>query len=699
MTKHTIFRMISTLMAGAGLVLGATTAWGQTSFRGTWADAFHVGFKNSSQVNQMVGYAVQGNYNAIIAEVMAYQDNVGGGHGAYWTSDYIPKATDAATGFDPLSYLCQQAHAQGLEVHAWLVTYRVCDEWPPAGNTLLAAHPEWITVPRDDIGTGAKPVKPNPADPGSWYFMLDPGSPEVQDYLISIVRELVTRYPIDGINWDYIRYTQTDGGYPADNNYYNSSLKRFQRIYNRSDVPSTSDSQWSDFRRRTIDELIRRCRAEIPNMPSSRQPLRLTADVLAAGSYSGNFTSSTAYIYFQNWKYWMDMAWLDATIPMNYKREHCSNEASMFRSWVNAAVGWRNGRHLYAGQATYLNTMPNSVTQMSYALNQGADGTASYSYYATKAIEDICDDSDGWANDWTWYPYVAQNLFTMPVATPSMPWRSPATATEGTVWGQIWNRPTALPVDDASVTIGSRPVSKTDGNGYYMVSLLPATGAGTNYTVSATKSGLTPGSYAYGLAVAGESRRYDITLGASPPRIGINGAETSIVLTKQVAYQTTLPSDTFTVGAMVWPAYGSLNYRITDNVSWLSVTPDLGTSNGEADDISIDYSTGTLEPGQYTGIIAVSDPWAMVNPRTVTIELTVTPPPVPGDFDLDGDVDQSDLARMQVCLSGSTIPQSDPNCAGAKLDGDSDVDQDDMRLFLGCFSGPGQPGDYNCLNP
>ncbi len=702
MSKKYTFQKVGSMTASVVFVLGVSTAWGQTSFRGTWADAFHIGYKNAAQVNELVGYAVQGNYNAIIAEVLAYHDNDGGGHGAYWTSDYIPKATDAAAGFDPLAYLCQQAHAQGLEVHAWLVPYRVCDVWPPSGNSILAAHPEWITVPRADIGTGAKPVKPDVNKPATWYYMLDPGSPEVQDYLVAIVRELVTHYPIDGINWDYIRYTQTDGGYPSDNNYYYSGLKRFQRITGRSDVPAvTGDAAWNDFRRQTINELVRRCRAEIPGMPSSRQPVRLSADVMAAGGYGGSFTSSTAYIYFQNWKYWMDMAWLDATIPMNYKREHCSSEATMYRSWVNAAVSWKNGRNVYCGQGAYLNTMPNSITQMNYALNNGSDGIASYSYYATRVTEDVCESpaQDPWVNDWSWYTYVADNIFLTPVAPPEMPWRSSAAATEGTVWGQIYSSSDSLPVDDASVTIGTRPVNKTDGNGYYVVTLLPATAAGNNYTLWVSKSGLPSGSYGYALAIAGEVRRYDVTLGASAARIGINGSESSTVLTREIAYQGSLPGETFTVEAMLWPASGSLNYRITDDASWLAVDTAHGTSNGEADTITISYSTNSLTPGEYTGVITVADPAAVVSQQTVTVNLTVHPPPIPGDFDGDDDVDQADMARMQVCLSGATVPQEDPDCQAAKFDGDSDVDQDDMQKFLGCLSGPGTMGDYNCLNP
>lgn len=73
------------------------------------------------------------------------------------------------------------------------------------------------------------------------------------------------------------------------------------------------------------------------------------------------------------------------------------------------------------------------------------------------------------------------------------------------------------------------------------------------------------------------------------------------------------------------------------------------------------------------------------------------PPPVPGDFDDDGDVDMDDFGHFQWCLSGSSVPQPDPACAGARLDGDSDVDEADLILFLECMSGANVPADPDCL--
>lgn len=73
-------------------------------------------------------------------------------------------------------------------------------------------------------------------------------------------------------------------------------------------------------------------------------------------------------------------------------------------------------------------------------------------------------------------------------------------------------------------------------------------------------------------------------------------------------------------------------------------------------------------------------------------------PVIPGDFDSDGDVDDTDFATFQSCATRSGITQPNPACAAAKLDADTDVDMNDFGLFQRCYSGAGLPGRTNCTN-
>ncbi|MBI4579550.1 MAG: hypothetical protein HY718_07610, partial [Planctomycetes bacterium] len=71
---------------------------------------------------------------------------------------------------------------------------------------------------------------------------------------------------------------------------------------------------------------------------------------------------------------------------------------------------------------------------------------------------------------------------------------------------------------------------------------------------------------------------------------------------------------------------------------------------------------------------------------------------VPGDFDFDRDVDADDLAVFAACATGPGIPQSDPACVKARLDGDDDVDSADFGIFQRCLSAADTPADPGCAN-
>jgi PKD repeat protein len=89
-------------------------------------------------------------------------------------------------------------------------------------------------------------------------------------------------------------------------------------------------------------------------------------------------------------------------------------------------------------------------------------------------------------------------------------------------------------------------------------------------------------------------------------------------------------------------------------------------------------------------------PWRIMLDE-VALTRTSTPPAVfIGDFDGDGDVDQSDFGHLQACLSGAGQPQADPACAAARLDADPDVDSDDFGLFQQCHGAPNQEPPPEC---
>jgi hypothetical protein len=64
--------------------------------------------------------------------------------------------------------------------------------------------------------------------------------------------------------------------------------------------------------------------------------------------------------------------------------------------------------------------------------------------------------------------------------------------------------------------------------------------------------------------------------------------------------------------------------------------------------------------------------------------------PLPGDFDLDGDVDQTDFAHLQNCFSGLGFSYA-PGCNDADFDDDGSVNSADFQIFASCMAGQNRP--------
>lgn len=139
---------------------------------------------------------------------------------------------------------------------------------------------------------------------------------------------------------------------------------------------------------------------------------------------------------------------------------------------------------------------------------------------------------------------------------------------------------------------------------------------------------------------------------------------------------------------------GTLNYTVSETTPWLGVSPESGSSTGEADTITITYQgVSGFTAGLYEAAITVASPGAFNSPQQVIVRLTVET--VRPDHDGDGDVDLRDFGQFQLCISGAGIT-SPPGCNYARLDLDTDVDATDLLIFRNCLSGESAPANPAC---
>ncbi|MGP1927582.1 MAG: glycoside hydrolase family 10 protein [Arsenophonus sp. NC-LC2-MAG3] len=117
-------------------------------------------------------------------------------------SDVLTSVIGKDPGYDPLTFIIAEAHKRNLKIHAWLNPYRVSMDMKPETiaslkktisstlSSVYVLHKDWIRTAYDR-------------------FVLDPGLPEVRNWIISIITELIKNYNIDGIHFDDYFYYET----------------------------------------------------------------------------------------------------------------------------------------------------------------------------------------------------------------------------------------------------------------------------------------------------------------------------------------------------------------------------------------------------------------------------------------------------------------------------------------------------------
>ncbi len=163
------------LTIGSGPVAMAA----EPQLRGIWMHANFI--RTPAEADRCVDILQRANFNAVFLLVWYW-----GGQAAFDTP-LCPMLEGVQAGYDPLRYMVQECRRRQIEVHAWFVNGAYGHPQP---LHLLDQHPDWVV----DSG-GEKSTL--------WY---DLGKPEVRKFQSDLMIEALTRYDLDGIHFDFIRY-------------------------------------------------------------------------------------------------------------------------------------------------------------------------------------------------------------------------------------------------------------------------------------------------------------------------------------------------------------------------------------------------------------------------------------------------------------------------------------------------------------
>ncbi|WP_333464429.1 family 10 glycosylhydrolase, partial [Microcoleus sp. herbarium7] len=190
-----------------------------------------------------------------------------------YPSRVAPQQNPLVKGWDPLEAAVKLAHARGMELHAWVWIFAAANRRHNAilnqsadyPGPVLTAHPDWAMFD----GRGRL------FDVNNKKAFFDPANPEVRNYLMSLLDEIATRYKVDGIQLDYIRYPFQDPSVNQTYGYGRAGRQQFQAQTGVDPINvRVSDrvlwQKWTDFRIQQIDSFVatvsQRLRAQRPNL-------------------------------------------------------------------------------------------------------------------------------------------------------------------------------------------------------------------------------------------------------------------------------------------------------------------------------------------------------------------------------------------------------------------------------------------------
>jgi len=289
---------------------------------------------------------------------------------AWYRSDRLPAPEPLqGRGRDPLGEILPLAHAAGLEVHAWI---NCCLVWsaptrPRDPRHVLNQHPEWIARLADGRPMTRLTTRQRERLRVEGVF-LSPAHPSVRQWIVGNVREVVERYPVDGIHLDYIRQPGVAVGFDpttrarfALESGVDPSTIRRRPAWERLKL----DSAWAAFQLDQVTAIVRDVRETIAAV---RPGLPLSAAVVAD-------TLSAQNLKRQSWSRWVREGLLDRAYLMCYAPEVQTvlDQLSMARRQMDA-------ERLVPGIAVY-NTPPSlAAAKIKAARALGYRTVALYSY-------------------------------------------------------------------------------------------------------------------------------------------------------------------------------------------------------------------------------------------------------------------------------------------------------------------------------
>lgn len=301
--KRTVNLFLSAILL-LSLSLNAA-AQAKPEFRGVWiATVDNIDWPSQGNFNsdsqkveftRLLDMHQRNGLNAVIVQIRPCTD-------AFYPSPYEPwsawltgkQGQPPSPYYDPLEFMITETHKRNMAFHAWINPYRAefnIGESLVSATHITRLHPEWFVTYGDKR-----------------YF--DPANKEAQQYVTSVVTDVVSRYPIDAIHFDdYFYPYKIDGKEFPDNNSYRQSGTSLKK---------------DDWRRSNTNAIIEMLHAAIKKTNSNCQfgisPFGVwrNADADPVEGSKTNGSSSNYDDLYADILLWLKNGWIDYVAPQLY---------------------------------------------------------------------------------------------------------------------------------------------------------------------------------------------------------------------------------------------------------------------------------------------------------------------------------------------------------------------------------------------
>ncbi len=202
---------------------------------------------------------------------------------------FVPKGMQ---GQDVLADLINLAHQKGLLVIPW---FEFGFMTPPTSE-LAINHPDWLTQQRDGGLTSI-------AAAGEVVW-LNPFNPKVQQFIMSLVQEVVGKYDVDGIQFDDHTSLPNSFGYDS----YTTGL--YRRETKRNPHPDRQNPDWLRWRANKITAFV----AQLNKAVKALKPRAIFS--VSPAPYSFAYKAQM-----QDWLAWVRLNLVDELIVQVYERD------------------------------------------------------------------------------------------------------------------------------------------------------------------------------------------------------------------------------------------------------------------------------------------------------------------------------------------------------------------------------------------